>query len=229
MVLRNKLTAKSRRIYLLRFLSLLLLLGLAASRMAAQPGQDVQYTPVGVGPGPSFAIADFDGDNRPDFASVDAERIDSFFANYWIHLQLSASGTQSIQIIAPSGGLLIAAQDVNNGNHFIDLVLTTAWSGQPVAILINDGQGRFSRVEPKAFPEVFTNSTTNWASTPDQATGASRVPPQPAPKACLESRNLSDIRRHTDSILPSQLDFLFSSFPISNSGRAPPSSEAPHL
>jgi hypothetical protein len=230
MVLRNKLAAKCRRIYLLRFLSLLLLLGLSGSRAAARSGQDVQFAPVGpIGSGPLFAIADFDGDDRPDLASVEEERLNSFFTDYWIHLQLSASGTQSIQIIAPSGGLLIAAQDVNNGNHFIDLVLTTAWSRQPVAILINDGQGRFSRVEPKAFPEVFTNSTTNWASIPDQATGAGRVPPQPAPKVCLEFRNLSDIRRHTDSILLSHLDFLFSSFPIINSGRAPPPSEAPQF
>jgi hypothetical protein len=171
---------------------------------------------------PSFTIADFDGDNRPDIASVQQERINSFFTDYWIHLQLSAAGRQSIQIVAPSGGLLVAAQDVNNGNHFVDLVLTTAWSRQPVAILINDGRGRFSRVEPKAFPEVFANPTANWASTPDQATGASRTPPQPAPKAWLEARNLSQIRCHADATLFFKLDFIFSSFPIGNSSRAPP-------
>ena len=114
MVLRNKLAAKCRRIYLLRFLSLLLLLGFAGSRAAARSGQDFHYPPVGsIGPGPLFAIADFDGDNRPDLASVESERLNSFFTDYWIHLQLTASGTQSIQIIAPSGGLLIAAQDVS--------------------------------------------------------------------------------------------------------------------
>ena len=162
-VLRCRLAGRlSTRLFFER-LSLLLLLLLVGSKAAA----DVRNSPLpSVELVPSFAIADFDGDNRPDLARIEAERIDSFYTDYWIHLQLSAAGVQSIRIVAPSGGLLVAAYDVNNGNHFIDLVLTTAWSRKPIAILINDGRGRFSRVEPKAFPEIFANSDANWASSP---------------------------------------------------------------
>lgn len=170
----------------------------------------------------SFAIADFDGDQRPDFARIETARIDASATEYRIELLLSASGPQAINIVAPSGGLLMEPRDVANGNHFIDIVLTTAWFRHPVAVLINDGRASFSRVEPTAFPQEFTASTENWSSAPSQVNGVGRVPPQPAPKACLEPSDASGVRKQIDSILPSSRDVVTNSSLISHSGRAPP-------
>ena len=142
------------RCYLIRSLLLLLFLGLVGGRAAANT--DVQKGPVSsVGPGLSFAIADFDGDLRPDVVSVHTGRSDFSRSDYWIQLQLTTAGHQSIQVVASIGGLQIAARDVN-GDHAIDLVLTTALLRQPVAILLNDGHGNFTRVAPTAFPGAFT-------------------------------------------------------------------------
>jgi hypothetical protein len=76
------------------------------------------------GPNLSFSVADFDGDAKPDLASVQTGKSDSAHTGYWIQLQLSAVGRQTFQIFAPMGGLQIVARDVN-GDHALDLVLIT--------------------------------------------------------------------------------------------------------
>jgi hypothetical protein len=212
------------------FLWISLLLFSFAARSAAEAAE-IHSAPINsVGPGPQFAIADFDGDLRPDLASIEAGPSSSATTTYyWIQLQLSVFGWQSIKVVAPAGGLLIEPRDVDNGNHFIDLVLVTAWSRQPVAILINDGHGGFSKVEPTAFPEVFTDSTatTNWVSTSRGATADVGAPPQPRPKMRRGAKGLADVHWQVDSISPSIPGFFFVCFLISSAGRAPPS-EVPH-
>jgi hypothetical protein len=204
-------------------LALLVFLGLLGGSAAAAPGPGVRTAPVtSVGPGPSFAIADFDGDHRPDLANVQTGRADSSFTDYRIQLQLTAAGRQFLQVFAPTGGLQIAARDVN-GDQAVDLVLTTAWLKQPVAVFLNDGHGGFSRVEPAAFPGAFSDSTANLARAPDAAADVVALPPQSPSGINAEARYLSDFRLHTDLIPASRSGFVFGSFPISHAGRAPPS------
>jgi hypothetical protein len=129
----------------------------------------VQNAPaIAIGQGLPFAIADFDGDFRFDLASIEAWPNNSGTTDYWIQLQLSAVGRQSIRFVGAPGGLRLEARDVNK-DRAVDLVLVSAWSRQPVAILLNDGRGGFSRVAPTAFPEAFTNLATTWSSAADQA------------------------------------------------------------
>jgi hypothetical protein len=216
-VLRDSLA--TRRYLLFRSALLLLFLALVGSATA---GQDVQNPSLtSVGPGPQFAIADFDGDLRPDLASIQAGSNRFGATDYWIQLQLSAAGRQSIRVVAPAGGLWIEARDVN-GDHAVDLVLTTAWFRQPIAILLNDGHGNFSRAEPSAFPDAFNGSTANWASASDQATEAVGVPPQSGAGVCPETRAHLIVQSHADSIPLSSTRFLHNSFLISHAGRAPP-------
>lgn len=207
------------------WISLLVLFGLADRSTAG--AADIQSGHVtSVGPGPQFAIADFDGDVRPDFASIQAGSNSSGTTNYWVQLQLSAVGRQSIRLVAPSGGLQIEARDVN-GDHAVDLVLSTAWRGQPVAVFLNDGHGSFSRFEPTVFPGAFTESTTTWTSTSEQTTDAVGVPPQSSVGIWPEARGFPRAPSQEGSIRPSNGGFLLSSSLISHAGRAPPS-ELPH-
>src|SRR5208282_1657662 len=108
------------------FLWISLFLLVFAGCSSAEAAGDQSRPATSLGPGLPFAIADFDGDLRPDTASIQTGANVSGSADYWIELRLSSAGRQSIQLTAPAGGLLIEARDVN-GDHTIDLVLATVW------------------------------------------------------------------------------------------------------
>lgn len=205
-----------------RFVSLLLLLllgsfaGSATARADARSASVAPNAPVG-----SFAIADFDGDLHPDLASVETGRAGSSSTDYWIQLRLSASVPQSIRLVAPTGGLLIEALDVN-GDHSVDLVLATAWLKYPVAILLNNGHGSFSRVAPSAFPEAFNRSNTNWLALHNDATGAIGIPPESFTGVWLEEETTRIIRVHATSTRAADREFTSDPFLVTSAGRAPP-------
>jgi hypothetical protein len=206
-----------------RFGSLCLLFLLTLVGGGAAAGAEVQNAPVtSVGPGPQFAIADFDGDARPDLASIQAGPNSSDNTNYWIQLQLSVVGRQSIRLVAPAGGLRIEARDVN-GDHAVDLVLATAWFNQPIAVFLNNGHGSFSRAEPAVFPEAFSESKTKLASVSYQTTEAVGIPPQSGVGICPEASCLPPGPSPAGPIPRSSSGFLVSPFLISHAGRAPPS------
>ena len=209
----------TRRYLLARSVILLLFLVVVGDR--ARAGEDVQNLPAtSFGPGLPFAIADLDGDLRPDFASIQAGSNNSGGTDYWLQLHLAA-GRQSIRLVAPPGGLVIQARTVS-GRHAADLVITTAWLRQPVAIFLNDGHGSFSRGKLTTFFGASCESGTNWGVAPDQSGNAVGVLPQSRTAACLKARSLPNFRRHAYSIPLSTAGFPLSSFHISHAGRAPP-------
>jgi len=218
----NRRFAKMR--FLCRFFCLLFFAGLLGGAAAAG---DVPVARIAsLGSNASFSIADLDGDCKPDLASVQAGKSDLSSTDYWIQLQFSAAGRQSFQIVAPMGGLQIAARDVN-GDHALDLVLTTAWLGQPVAILLNDGQGSFSRVDPDAFPEAFRECETGWRSNADRTIEPLGVPPPPREDIFSETKLFLCLRLQATFLAGSDWRFSIAPFLISHLGRAPPL-EAPH-
>jgi hypothetical protein len=202
------------------FLSLALLLGTIAG--AAAGAAVPKPYPTSIGPGLQFAVADFDGDHRPDLVGVQAGQGDVARTKYWIQLQLSAAGQQTISLVAPSGGLQIAARDVN-GDQIPDLILTTTWLRQPVAIFINDGHGTFTRADLTAFPEAFRESQTRWNSSVVPAPDAIAFPPPSQEGACVAARRAQQSAAQTSAIASTQGGFFSDSFLISQLGRAPPS------
>jgi hypothetical protein len=201
--------------------SALFLLGLIRAGRATA-NTDVQNPRTATaGPGLPFAIADFDGDLRPDLASVQSGANSSGNTAYKIQLQLSTAGRQSIELVGPAGGLRIEARDVN-GDHAVDLVLTTAWFRQPVAIYLNDGHGGFSRVKPDAFPGAFSESNTTRTSTTNLAADAVGVPPQSG--AGIRTTERDSLHDHSPERLTSVPTAGFSTNPflVSQPGRAPP-------
>jgi hypothetical protein len=114
-----------------------------------------------------FAVADFDGDRRPDLAIVRVGQSSSWDTHYWIAFQLSGGSRQTLGITAPTGGLQIASRDVN-GDDFLDVVIMTAWTNRPVAILLNDGRGNFKASDPSTFPAAFQTSRESWTCMTDE-------------------------------------------------------------
>jgi hypothetical protein len=218
LLLRDSLS--TRRYLLFASFILFLILGLFGGSAAANA--DFRNAPVtSLGPNTQFAIDDFDGDLRPDVASIQVGQSGLSRTDYWIQLQLSEVGRQFIRVVGPNGGLSIEARDVN-GDRAIDLVLVTAWRRQPVAILLNDGHGSFSRADPTAFPDAFSEPATMWAPASEQTNEADGVPPTPRAGACQKTRVRLHFRTHADSIPQLSAGFLFDPFLVSHGGRAPP-------
>lgn len=198
---------------------LLLVFEFAAGNAAAEAARNAAADRVGSWD--QLAISDFDGDLHPDLARVQAGASTPRGTDYWIQLQLSAAGRQSIRLVAPAGGLQIEARDVD-GDHAVDLVLSSTTFGQPVAVLLNDGHGSFSRVAPSVFPEAFNNPLTHWTSACKQETEAAGVPPQSRSSVCRAAKTFASIRSHAGSIATSREGFAFDFFLVSHACRAPP-------
>jgi hypothetical protein len=217
-ILGNPLKARRSRFYFLLLSSFL-----GAFSINAIAKVDVQNAPIAsVGLGPHFAIADFDGDLIPDLASIQAGLSSSGTTDYWIQLKFSTVEQRSIRLVAPAGGLLIEAHDVN-GDHAVDLVIASASLRQPVAIFLNDGAGSFSRIDPAVFPGAFTESAANWASASDQQRGVAGISFPSRTSLISEARDLPHRKCPTGTILLWNAGFFLNSFQISHAGRAPPS------
>ncbi len=169
-----------------------------------------------------FAIADFDGDSRPDLASVESGQTNFIDTEYWIQLRLSTAGWQSIRLVAPVGGLQIAARDVN-GDEWLDLVVTTAWSNRPVAVYLNDGHGGFTHAEPIAFPAAFRESSAAWLPAEGTAAEAVGALPPSSTDALTEKSSFFREGVATDFIPSARAGFQARFALLGQSGRAPPS------
>jgi|ERR1700686_4899873 len=121
-----------------------------------------------------FTIADFDGDSRPDLASVQVGQSGSRDTRYWIAFELSGGSAQTVGITAPTGGLQITSRDVN-GDSFPDVVVTTAWTNRPIVILLNDGLGNFTPVSPSKFQGAFAEPESNCGSRADEIRDATAL------------------------------------------------------
>jgi hypothetical protein len=170
----------------------------------------------------SFAIADFDGDRIPDLATVNFDRSDASSARYSIRFTMATGPSQTIGLTAPFGGLLLSARDVN-GDNALDLIVTTPALRQPVAILLNNGHGKFTMANPAPFSIAIWDSPSGWqpASAPDQ--WAAALPPRSSSLGrCAQASSRASIKIVTE-LLPS-----FRTLHISNVqrfslyGRAPP-------
>jgi hypothetical protein len=130
----------------------------------AQADASVPQTQNHAGPGMDVAFADFDGDRRPDSAHVQRGRAAAGGQSYSIDFRFSSTDQPAqMDVVAPDGGLRIEARDVN-GDNAVDLVLTTAWFREPVAILLNDGHGKFSHAEPSTYPNAFNRPASTFNS-----------------------------------------------------------------
>jgi hypothetical protein len=145
------------------------LIGFAPFWKAAPPteGSSGSSEPV-----PSqFTISDFDGDNRPDLARVQTGQSGFSDMRYFVDFRLTTGLRQTIGVTAPAGGLQLTSRDVN-GDSYPDVIVTTYWTNQPVAVLLNDGRGNFTQSDPSAFPGAFTTSENSRISKPDEVKDA---------------------------------------------------------
>ena len=170
-----------------------------------------------------FAVADFDGDNRPDLAVFQVRQGGASATRYLIVFRLSTGWRQAVSVEAPAGGLYLKPRDIN-GDGRPDLLVTTTWTGRPVAVLLNDGGGRFTKVSPSKFPGVFSELEDSVTSEPGVIQGpAVALTPPTLSEHCEDSAGIAPPRYvngpsepalfHLVSLVNCRLSF----------GRSPPS------
>jgi hypothetical protein len=170
-----------------------------------------------------FAIADFDGDSRPDFATVQVGQAESPNVRYWIRFRMSGGSRLAIGVTAPAGGLRIEPRDVN-GDRALDLIVTTAWLNKPVAVLVNDGHGGFTLNDPAAFPGIVWGAETYFTPAGDPWKDAAMVIPSRFPPGDFDkSSGVATERPPSELLVAAAAVQPFSESAIVVFGRAPPS------
>jgi len=205
----------------LRF-CLLVLLGSFFGSIPAQASSVI--LPVS-GPRLPFAVDDFDGDLHPDVATVQpvSNNSSNTITIYKVQLELSASGPQSIRLVGPVGGLQIRARDVN-GDGIPDLVVSSAWREEPLAVLLSDGRGAFSLAEPSSFPGVSGRSENTLNGNVSCQIDTVAIPPRSPLANVSGSQYLLHPSPAAGSIPRANSVSFLSALLVSLPGRAPPKS-----
>lgn len=147
-------------------LPLALLFGLyCAARRAPEPLRHTIESTLREG-ALQFAIGDFDGDLQPDVAYARVAREGAPSTEYSIELRFSSGPRSALALIAPAGGIEIAPADVN-GDKITDLVVTSRFDSDFVAVYVNDGSGHFRLADPGEFPGAGKRSRSRVAQ-PEQ-------------------------------------------------------------
>jgi len=142
--MRLKLRSSGGKLTSLCAIGLLFCLGLVGGQRVAASGNAAEWSASLAGT--QFAIADLDGDRRPDLALVQVEREQASSTRYAIRVQLGEGAGSYIGVRGPSGGLRLAVRDVN-GDDNLDLILTSVLEHRVIQVLLNDGHGKFRVAE----------------------------------------------------------------------------------
>ena len=201
-----------------------LLLGLfLLSVVSLARGSSFKMLPtLPVGALSDFAIADFDGDQQPDFAIVQAGRSTLRDSRYLICFQFSTGSRQTIGLTAPVGGLQLDSRDVN-GDQLTDLIVSTTWFGRPVAILLNDGHGSFTVVDPSEFPGAVPAPRVVWSEPSSPPKDVTAIPPSRTLPKILHTRYTGVFAEddRQPAFRPSSCVHVLKRT-VNTSGRAPP-------
>lgn len=101
--------------------------------------------------GPTLAIADFDGDNKPDGAILlEADRLRGQ-GNFKIELHLTEHDNADIKFQSAEPELTVEALDIDHDGD-IDLVIEQSVTRKRLQVWINDGHGNFEKVRIEDFP-----------------------------------------------------------------------------
>lgn len=167
-----------------------------------------------------IAAADFDNDQKPDGAILQATGFLNGSRAFRIELHLSAGNNDAISFSSSEPDLSISALDVNQDGA-PDILIEKALTHERLEVYLNDGHGAFHRARTEDYP--LPNQ--------DAPDGRKRQLPVPSASCLPPSRGLepgdlkriSTLRRDTSGPRRSWLEILLAP----SKPRAPTSSRAP--
>lgn len=112
-----------------------------------------------------WAVVDLDGDQQPDVAQSLGRGADGNGFYYTISVRLSKTREfRSLVVLSndPSG-VNVVPRDVD-GDHDLDLVVTSAATRKPIAVWLNDGHGGFQLVSSETIsPSIVDDGVSDVA------------------------------------------------------------------
>ena len=120
------------------------------------------------GSDPNWVLADLDGDNAVDLATTQSSAQDDGGYSHEIRVELGPDRHVSFPLHGLSFQrrrpvIALNSRDVD-GDHDRDLVVVESFSGQPLAILLNDGAGLFHEGNLSDYRDALQRSDSSFAS-----------------------------------------------------------------
>lgn len=103
--------------------------------------------------GPRFAIADFDGDNKPDGALLLEPAPFLGSGSFQLELHFTGHNNSNINFQSPEPDVIVAAMDIDHDGD-IDIVIQQSVTHKGLQVWINDGHGNFEKGRIEDYPSA---------------------------------------------------------------------------
>src|SRR5262245_7065749 len=91
--------------------------------------------------GPTLALADLDGDDKPDGAILESDA-SSGQGNFEVELHFTRHRNTDIKFQSPEPAIMVKALDIDHDGD-IDLIMEQSLTHKQLQVWINDGHGNF--------------------------------------------------------------------------------------
>jgi len=168
------------------------------------------------GPGPAAGTT---GAPVPSVNSAAAQAF-GWYTRYTLRLDIG--GEQSVEVMAPPGGLQLTVRDMTGDRIPNDVVVTPALLHWPLTVLVNDGNNHFTVAISAKLPDSSASSEDQASGMPASADLSALVSPRFKPHAVSNRGGVLLPPRQEELLATSRIPSSPPHAIASSPGRAPP-------